>query len=405
MANNDFIFISYAEEDGEIVKQIADGIEKEGYTAWYYQRDGGIPGRSFLDHESEIILQSHALIIVISHNSLDSNEVHTELDFARKKRKPIIYVLSSIMHDDVEKNDFWSIRIGTSVCPSIPAEGVKAIIPRIIAGLKALKIQPSSDNETSKKPDIQITKPETISEDKTKLIIPKNEIMGKDGAPMVLILAGEFLMGSDDGLDDGKPAHTVYLDDFYMDKYEVTNAQYRKFMDATKHEAPEFWNDSDYNTPNHPVVGVSWNDAVAYAEWAGKRLPTESEWEKSARGGLVGKKYPWGDTLTHDDANYYGTGGKDKWKYTSPVGSFDPNGYGLYDMAGNVWEWCADWYSNNYYANSPKSNPKGPSSGLSRVLRGGSWYYFDDNALRVTSRDYGDPSSMNNSVGFRCVGL
>jgi iron(II)-dependent oxidoreductase len=131
-------------------------------------------------------------------------------------------------------------------------------------------------------------------------------------------------------------------------------------MDATDYEAPSYWNDSKFNAPNHPVVGVSWDDAVAYANWAGKRLPTEAEWEKSARGGLVGKKYPWGDTLTHDDANYSGTGGKDKWEHTSPVGSFASNGYGLYDMAGNVWEWCADWYFNNYYANSLKSNPKGP---------------------------------------------
>ena len=145
---------------------------------------------------------------------------------------------------------------------------------------------------------------------------------GKDGAEMVLIPAGEFQMGSNYGYNDEKPVHTVYLDAFYMDKYEVTNALYKKFMDATGHKAPAYWNDSSYNAPDQPVLGVSWNDAKAYAEWAGKRLPTEAEWEKAARGGLVGKKYPWGDSISHDDANYGGTGGKDKWDGTSPVGSF-----------------------------------------------------------------------------------
>jgi iron(II)-dependent oxidoreductase len=223
------------------------------------------------------------------------------------------------------------------------------------------------------------------------------QITGKD---MVLIPTGDFQMGSND-YDSEKPIHTVYLDAFYIDIYEVTNAQYKKFMDATKYKEPSYWNDSKFNASNHPVVGVSWNDAVAYAKWAGKRLPTEAEWEKSARGGLVGKKYPWGDTLTHDDANYSGTGGKDKWENTSPVGSFAPNRYGLYDMAGNVWEWCADWYDSKYYASSPKSNPKGPGSGKSAVLRGGSWDDYADLDLRVAARFF--PSGDLSLVGFRCV--
>jgi formylglycine-generating enzyme required for sulfatase activity len=230
---------------------------------------------------------------------------------------------------------------------------------------------------------------------------PTNE----DGAPMVLIPAGEFQMGSNDGEGNQKPIHTVYLDAFYIDKYEVTNAQYKKFMDATGYKAPESWNDSNYNAPNQPVIGVSWDDAKAYADWAGERLPTEAEWEKAARGGLVGKRYPWGDNITHDNANYDGTGGKDIWEFTSPVGSFAPNGYGLYDMAGNVWEWCADWYDSNYYASSPKSNPTGPNSGLSRVLRGGSWYDGNGLTLRTAYRDYNDPTTTDYGLGFRCVGL
>jgi len=232
--------------------------------------------------------------------------------------------------------------------------------------------------------------------------------IGKDGAPMVQIPAGEFQMGSN-GYDEEKPIHTVYLDAFYIDIYEVTNAQYKKFMKATKHGKPEYWKDRKFNKPDYPVVGVSWEDAKAYAEWAGERLPTEAEWEKAGRGGLVGKYYPWGDNQTHDDANYSGTDGKDKWENTSPVGSFAPNGYGLYDMAGNVWEWCADWFSSNYYANSPKSNPKGPNSGSERVCRGGSWNYnlgFVDhlvNNLSVAGRNRLNPMDNRIVIGFRCV--
>jgi formylglycine-generating enzyme required for sulfatase activity len=235
-----------------------------------------------------------------------------------------------------------------------------------------------------------------------KSVEVKTEKIGKDGAPMMLISAGEFQMGSDEGGNDEKLVHTVYLDDFYMDKYEVTNAQYKKFMDASGYKSPKNWDDPRFNAPNQPVIGVSWNDAKAYADWAGKRLPTEAEWEKAARGGLVGKKYPLGDNLTHDEANYAKTGGKDTWENTAPVGSFAPNGYGLYDMAGNVWEWCEDWYSTAYYYYSPKSNPKGTDSGSVRVFRGGSWS-DDPDELRVSYRSNSGPDGMFGDVGFRCV--
>ena len=228
-------------------------------------------------------------------------------------------------------------------------------------------------------------------------------IKGRDGAEMALIPAGEFQMGDsfNEGGGNERPVHTVYLDSFYIDKYEVTNALYKKFMEATGHRTPRYWTNPSYNQPDQPVVGVSWDDAVAYARWTGKRLPTEAEWERAARGGLVGKRYPWGNDISHNDANFSGTSGIDIWNAPAPVGKFPPNGYGLYDMAGNVWEWVADRYLGNYYSIGPQKNPKGPDTGSWRVLRGGSWNY-DTYFLRCAFRRSLEPTSTLSLNGFRC---
>ena len=233
----------------------------------------------------------------------------------------------------------------------------------------------------------------------------KVSIDGKASTKMILIPAGEFIMGSPEGEgdDDERSQHTVFLDAFYIDKYEVTNAQYKQFINATGHEAPDYWNDERFNQPNQPVVDVSWHDAVAYAKWAGKRLPTEAEWEKSARG-TDGRKYPWGNKLgiltCNSDIDI------DGYQYTAPVGSF-PDGaspYGVMDMAGNVWEWCADWYDSAYYSRSPQQNPKGPDSGSTRVLRGGSWNIYPYlTFLCCATRLKESPDIRSNRIGFRCV--
>ena len=249
-------------------------------------------------------------------------------------------------------------------------------------------------------------------------------IIGQDGAEMVWISGGEFQMGSNDGEDDEKPVYTVYVDAFYMDKYEVTNAAYKKFLDANPawqkgridsrfHDGNylEFWNGNNYpqGKANHPVLWVSWYAAMAYAEWANKRLPTEAEWEYAARGGLKGKKYPNGNTLTAQNTNFNSNVGD-----TTPVGKYTANGYGLYDMAGNVWEWCLDAYGSDFYSTSSRNNPLSGANSIQqlldnytgvnsdRVLRGGSWNALA-HIVRAAYRGSHMPSCTHSDVGFRCA--
>jgi len=222
---------------------------------------------------------------------------------------------------------------------------------------------------------------------------------GRDEAEMVLIPAGEFWMGSEDGRSDEKPRRRVYLDAFSIDKYKVTNELYRRFMEATGQAAPGYWGNSTFNAPTQPVVGVNWQNAEAYCRWAGKRLPTEGEWEKAARG-TDGRKYPWGEQWDSSRAN----SSESKLGKTAAVGSY-PTGispYGVHDMAGNVWEWVADWYGENYYQRSPDRNPKGPESGSYRVLRGGSW---DGSSWyqRTSVRNGTAPTNRATAAGFRCA--
>ena len=229
---------------------------------------------------------------------------------------------------------------------------------------------------------------------------------------MVLIPAGEFQMGSNDGDDTEKPVHTVYVDAFYIDKYEVTQAQYNKFLEAN----PQWGNPSTDNTyDNHPATPVSWYAAMAYAQWVGKRLPTEAEWEKAARGGLVGQAYSWGNSI--DSSKVFLNGGMGN---SVPVGSYPPNNYGLYDMIGNAWEWCLDEFDPDFYSKSQRRNPIAGADNIdeiinnfrniktSRVLRGATSVYSKD-IMRIFVRgsrspnDAGGGGDESYTYGFRCV--
>lgn len=309
---------------------------------------------------------------------------------------------------------------------------------------------------------------------------------GPAPAGMVWIPGGRFTMGSGGELADERPAHDVLLDGFWMDETELTNREFARFVEATGYktiaeQAPRredlvgqvddvnaipaenlvpgslcfnprfnratFTRDSplwpyqvwryvkgaDWRHPegpdssidermDHPVVHVAWNDAVAYCEWAGKRLPTEAEWEYAARGGLVGARFPWGNELTPDGQwrNNIWQGefpnentNADGFATTAPVKQFPPSGAGLYAMSGNVWEWCQDYYRPDYYAVSPRRNPRGPADSFDpnepgqekRVQRGGSFLCNENYCLgyRVSARMKGEPSSSSHHIGFRCV--
>jgi sulfatase modifying factor 1 len=235
-----------------------------------------------------------------------------------------------------------------------------------------------------------------------------------DGAPpdMILVPEGEFLMGrqATDAATDEVPEHRVWIDAFYLDRTEVTNAQFKAFCDATQRLYPNnpMW-ESDYfiAKPEYPVVNITYDQARGYCEWAGKRLPTEAEWEKAARG-TDGRLYPWGNEWKEDVANLNGEKGADTYIHTAPVGSF-PDGaspFGILDMIGNVWEWCADWSDPDYYAKSPKRNPQGPTGPLPwRSVRGGGFSSprRPTGDTTVTNRSKNPPNLPVHHIGCRCA--
>ncbi|WP_432251414.1 formylglycine-generating enzyme family protein [Streptomyces sp. HNM1019] len=282
---------------------------------------------------------------------------------------------------------------------------------------------------------------------------------GGDGADTAPLPGGAFLMGAEDAegfpADGEGPIREVTVAAFRIDVHAVTNERFARFVRETGHitEAERFgWSyvfagflpaalrrgaprpegtpwwcgveGASWRAPEgpgsglgerdrHPVVHVSWNDAVAYCRWAGARLPTEAEWEYAARGGLVGRRYPWGDELTpggvHRCNIWQGrfptkNTAEDGYRGTAPVDAFEPNGFGLYNVSGNVWEWCADWWSTDH-AERPRTGPGGPATGLAKVMRGGSYLCHQSycNRYRVAARTSNTPDSSTGNLGFRCV--
>ena len=223
----------------------------------------------------------------------------------------------------------------------------------------------------------------------------------------VLIPSGYFLMGCEEGRDEEKPVHRVWVDAFEMAVFQVRRRDYAVFLEAAGASPPPHWNDPEFKHPNHPVVAVSWFEAARYCAWlsrmAGRRyrLPTEAEWERAARGGCEGWLYPWGNEPPHSRPEYARRWGGDV-KGPLPVGEAPPNPYGLYDIGENVHEWCADWFYKHYYEQSPERNPRGPEAGDRRASRGGSWRHHIK-VNRCAARSSIPPEFQYADYGFRVV--
>lgn len=221
-------------------------------------------------------------------------------------------------------------------------------------------------------------------------------------AEMIVVPAGEFLMGCEAGADNERPVHRVFVDEFAIGRFAVTNRLFQFFIEDAGHQAPPGWNDPRFNHPDQPVTSVSWFDATAYCEWlsekTGKlyRLPTEAERERAARGGLEAKLYTWGDEAPQLQPNY-----SELWlNGPERVGQRLPNGFGLHDISENVHEWCSDWYDAHYYLDSPARNPQGPTTGTRRASRGGSWRH-QIKITRVAARSSIPPEFKYSDYGFR----
>lgn len=329
------------------------------------------------------------------------------------KRGPISQMFTVLLDTSVS----WD----ASIIPY--TEGISKEYPLGISGISVEALSEYVIGDSSR----VTTTPLEISVE-VEIVIPEG---------MVLIPEGKFQMGSEaaDGADNEKPVHTVYVDAFFIDTHEVTIGEYSRFVRESGLNQLPPWATERSPTDKHPVVGVNWHDAMAYAAWVGKRLPTEAEWEKAARGGLSGEKYPWGNTepdgtqCNYADKNtvdlVWNFDGEEKritwadehvddgYRFNAPVGSFIPNPYGLYDMAGNVWEWCLDEYIEDFYANSPSENPiagmdivetieKSRSITSLRITRGGS-YASGSSEMRSSQRNGTYPRKEYNNVGFRCV--
>jgi len=270
--------------------------------------------------------------------------------------------------------------------------------------------------------DAMTDMPNTFGENYQALVFASDGIFGEDGSEMLLISAGDFIMGGKPGSNlKETPQHTVFLNAFYIDKYEVTNAQYHKFWladggDNSSHRPVDYktayymfrWPSIVETKPDNPILGVTWFDAQAYAEWAGKQLPTEAEWEKAARG-TDARIWPWGNDfnlkIKHATVHANTWDGGDGYdNKPAPVNRFSTgvSPYGVHNMAGNVLEWCTDWFDADYYAQSPRENPTGPETGISRAIRGGSWYNGKELA-RCAFRLAKSPDDSSNTIGFRCV--
>jgi formylglycine-generating enzyme required for sulfatase activity len=452
------VFISYSHHDTSYAHALAESLQGEGFEVWIDERmDYGSQWPLEIQKQLD---SCSAFILIMSPRSYSSEWVQSELQRAKRKLKPIFPLL--LEGDEpwlsVESTQYFDVRGGkfpdtkfysalrrvvsstegqaasspvdvkkTTRSPS-PARTPKlrieiviaiigaaatllaAIIPMIWSSLsknsmllpttQATSPTPASSSTNTSQPGATSTvSSATPLATKSSDSSDSADFIDSKDVPMRMVPAEEFLMGSASGDVDEVPVHTVYLDAYYIDKYEVTNVLYKACVNAGVCYPPHdlnYYGNSQY--ANHPVLYVDWDMARAYCEWRSAKLPSEAQWEKAARG-TDARTYPWGEGIDCSRANYSGCSGNTSNVMTHQIG-ISP--YGAYDMAGNAWEWVSDWYSDTYYQTSPTRNPPGPVSGILKVVRSGAWNVGPD-VVRTSLRNAKPPSSFDNDIGFRCA--
>jgi len=387
------IFLSYAYQDREAAKSIYLALRDQGHKVFFDRAD--LPaGDEYHNRIRAAIDHAHLFVFLISPDALDAGSYTlTELNIAEKSNRRLLPVMlreTEIARLPAAIKAVTFHRADGNLAASVAAEAYR------IAGELRRKWWKQFAVASAIVAVVAAGVFYFLAAQK------KQEYLGKDGAPAVLIRADSIIMGD----DENSPRREIFVDSFYMDRYEVNVGRYAAFLKATGNvKPPEEWDTADLqNGAELPVVGVDWHDADSYCRWAGKRLPTEAEWERAARGDDE-RKYPWGsDAPTPEHATF----GK---PYQNPVykdgvvrvgtHSKGMSPFGIYDLSGNVWEWVSDWYAESFPRDDVR-NPRGPDNGTHKVMRGGGWYDPPDR-ITTTKRMYADPAQRDDEVGFRCA--
>src|SRR5262245_20189823 len=387
------IFLSYASQDREPAESIYLALRDQGHRV-FFDRAALLAGEEYHNRIRAEIEKTHLFIFLFSPNAIDAGSYTlTELDIAEKaKRKLLPVALGKLDAAQLPGclEAVTCLQSEGNLAAAVAAEVRRIARARWCRRIKIAAIAAAIVMIVAIVVFYEMSRPH------------KNEITGRDGAPALLVPGGSFVIGN----DEDTPRRTVFVDGFYLDQFEITVARYAAFLKATGNVgAPEEWHTLAIERDGAlPVVGVDWSDADAYYRWAGRRLPTDAEWERAARGSDE-RKYPWGNDAPTDARarflkDYQNPVYKDG---VAPVGSH-PQGispFGIHDLAGNVWEWVADWFGESFPPGESR-NPQGPKSGTAKVMRGGGWYDPPEQ-LTTTRRMQASPEHRDESVGFRCA--
>lgn len=391
------IFLSYASQDRPSAEAINRVLLEQGHDV-FFDREDLPPGEEFHSRIRRAIEKAHLFVFLVSEDAIDSGSYTlTELDIADKSLRQASGRLLPVLLRPTAVERLPALVKSVTVLDSpgnVPAAVADAVHRIALGRRRAIQWKVGWGIAAAVLVAAVVWVVRSTGS-------PAPEITGHDGAPAVLVPAGNYTMGD----DEESPRREVYLDAFYIDRYEVTTGRYAKFLAATgTSRPPDGWEALDLHRDGElPVVGVDWNDAAAYCKWAGRRLPTESEWEKAARGS-DGRRYPWGDASPTLDLANYQNASPDAYdgglaKVGTHAAGLSP--FGVHDLAGNASEWVSDWYSDSFPVGDVR-NPKGPETGTDRVIRGGG--RFDPaERLLATKRLHGPPDLRAEDIGFRCA--